>query len=230
MSLVPCSEQRRSLIADVARGMVAIHACGFVWGDCKPDNVLIFPNEDSTGKYIAKLCDFGACLVQASDIDSFLAYSPPWTAPEQSNEAESFGRGTAVRGLRSLQSAEIYSFGLIVWTIATDGHQFDEDFWCDGEATATSSSERVSVTEIEKVKCDKQSPTQLLEIAERSVRQYLRGFSLFKRTYRPRHQVASSTDINFIITLLQGSLQQKPEDRAMGMDKLAHLLTTDIFT
>ncbi|KAK0731951.1 kinase-like domain-containing protein [Lasiosphaeris hirsuta] len=74
-------KQKQELGLDIARGMAHMHNLGMVWGDCKPDNVLLFPDESRVGGLKAKLSDFGACEPQPSASTTFRGMSRPWTAP-----------------------------------------------------------------------------------------------------------------------------------------------------
>ncbi|RYG41757.1 hypothetical protein EON68_02715, partial [archaeon] len=49
----------RFLMAEVVAAMAHIHAKGFVYGDCKPENIVLVEAADGGGH--AKLTDFGAC-------------------------------------------------------------------------------------------------------------------------------------------------------------------------
>ncbi|MCJ1357886.1 MAG: hypothetical protein MMC33_007882 [Icmadophila ericetorum] len=46
-------------IADIADGLSALHTCGVIHGDLKPENVLLFDDPVEKGSLIVKLCDFG---------------------------------------------------------------------------------------------------------------------------------------------------------------------------
>src|SRR5436190_10679554 len=50
---------KRRLILDTAEGLWALHQCSVIHGDMKVDNILIFPHDDETFPFIAKLSDFG---------------------------------------------------------------------------------------------------------------------------------------------------------------------------
>ncbi|KAH6871023.1 hypothetical protein B0T10DRAFT_611342 [Thelonectria olida] len=105
-----------SISADIASGLEALHQCGIVHGDLKPDNILIFERKD--GGFRAKISDFGSSTI-LSDIKSFAAgselatltlpgYSPPWEAPE--------AHGSIPLG--NIQKVDVYGFGLLVCQLA----------------------------------------------------------------------------------------------------------------
>jgi serine/threonine protein kinase len=79
-----------------------------VHGDIKPQNVLIF--KDNDGKPIAKLADFGYSTIAATE-DEFvrLPKSTPWNAPEHHH------RGFK---LSAAKKTDAYSFGMLcLWVL-----------------------------------------------------------------------------------------------------------------
>ncbi|KAF2242361.1 hypothetical protein BU26DRAFT_379379, partial [Trematosphaeria pertusa] len=50
------------LALDVAVGLEAIHGFNIIHGDVKPDNVLVFRQDDPQVPYVGKLSDFGVCV------------------------------------------------------------------------------------------------------------------------------------------------------------------------
>ncbi|OGM43277.1 hypothetical protein ABOM_008652 [Aspergillus bombycis] len=97
---------------DVGEGISALHQCGIIHGDLKPDNVLIFANPEESG-YRAKLADFGSAIT-LPDFRSRIRSSggtPDWQAPEC---VRPLGRSGLIR-------TEIYSFGLILFNTLLPG-------------------------------------------------------------------------------------------------------------
>lgn len=98
------------LCLDICIGLDALHDCtpsGLVHGDLKPQNVLIF---ERGNRLIAKLADFGFSI--DSDVPNVgvrLGGTPGWLAPEVS-------RGDRLNP-QGLFAADIYSCGLVVWSI-----------------------------------------------------------------------------------------------------------------
>ncbi|KAF2489531.1 ankyrin [Lophium mytilinum] len=105
---------------DVAAGLEAIHSLNIVHGDVKPENVLVFRNDDPKVPYVAKLSDFGVCVDMRIDgqkvtPESYLGTSS-WTGSEvgigQWND-ETHGIFTQ----ELLKKFDSYSFGLTLLSI-----------------------------------------------------------------------------------------------------------------
>lgn len=117
-------QQKRELCLDIAQGMAHVHVMGMVWGDCKPNNVLLFPNEHRVGGLGAKLSDFGLCESQPDSGTRFCGISRPWAAPEADpNGVQAAG------GFECLARAEIYSFGMVLWALVMDGRHIDRNLY-----------------------------------------------------------------------------------------------------
>ncbi|EWC47291.1 hypothetical protein DRE_03410 [Drechslerella stenobrocha 248] len=103
-----------NLCWDIGNAIKLMHTCHAVHGDLKPDNVLIF--KDHSGKFSAKVTDFGYSTIFASDNNDAgitLPRSWPWTAPD----VEESTRVT----LDQAKSADIFSYGLICyWLLCYD--------------------------------------------------------------------------------------------------------------
>lgn len=106
------------LALDVAWGLKTLHNHGIVNGDVKAQNVLL--SLDADGELVAKVADF-ACSIKnygRQEAERLPGRSPPWDAPE-------VRRGPIE--LSKLHKTDIYSFGLLVWTLMLDGRcPFDE--------------------------------------------------------------------------------------------------------
>ncbi|KAL6235505.1 hypothetical protein BDW75DRAFT_240085 [Aspergillus navahoensis] len=98
---------------DVARGLQALHSHGFIHGDVKCENVLIFPTWTLQGRnFVAKMTDFGCSMVIDGVGSTRLRGSTlPYDAPEADSVIES----------KDLPYTDIYSFGLMVWRVLVDG-------------------------------------------------------------------------------------------------------------
>ena len=113
-------EEKERLVMDIASGLSSIHEAGFIWGDTKPENVLLFQHESDPMSIKAMISDFGLALDTTSCKEGFRGYSDPWTAPE----------ARSARGFDALKRAEIYSFGMLLWSVMLNGRQFDISVCC----------------------------------------------------------------------------------------------------
>ncbi|KAL6233197.1 hypothetical protein BDW75DRAFT_215712 [Aspergillus navahoensis] len=101
---------RRRLAIDIGEGLDILHRCGIIHGDVKSENILIF--SDSQKEYVAKLSDFGFSVVgEATSAEIYVGGTRPWKAPE--------ARTPVPKHL--LRATDIYSYGLLLWRLATDG-------------------------------------------------------------------------------------------------------------
>lgn len=81
--------------SDVANGLEAIHEAGFVHGDLKPANILVF--RKATG-FVAKLADFG---FSANEKEQAIGGTPGWQPPE----------------VESSLLGDCFSYGLLIWSV-----------------------------------------------------------------------------------------------------------------
>jgi serine/threonine protein kinase len=101
---------------DIACGLTALHEVGIIHGDVKPQNILMFQGPSSSNavkSWVAKLGDFGGAIMDASDndMDVLRTGTQPWNAPEWKAEMRAI----------DMKRTDIYSFGLVIWSIAADG-------------------------------------------------------------------------------------------------------------
>jgi len=176
--------------------MAHMHNLGMVWGDCKPDNVLLFPDESRVGGLKAKLSDFGACEPQSSATTTFHSISHPWTAPKVDPRGP---WGEAVKGFDGLIRAEVYAYGLVLWAIVMDGCN-DRPFWNQPVQSPGSRTPRMTTEEIQRVKWDAASPNRLLNPVVEAVRQHLSGGTSGKTP------IASGADTKIVSSLLKQCL------------------------
>lgn len=121
-------EARASLCRDIAEGLTALHRCGIVHGDVKPDNILVFDAQDNDESRVqfglrTKIGDFGFSVTEHTRETTFtlVGRTWPWNDPEWDRP----------RTWRQLQKTDVYSYGLVSWTILAKeclGRIFDIDF------------------------------------------------------------------------------------------------------
>jgi tetratricopeptide (TPR) repeat protein len=110
------------LAVQMADGLQAAHAAGIVHADFKSGNVLLVPQRGSTG-IRAVITDFGLARIDPSRIsvdetrtlaDVRLAGTLAYMSPEQ------------LRGERITAASDIYSFGVVLFEMATGTLPFDD--------------------------------------------------------------------------------------------------------
>ncbi|CAH0019729.1 unnamed protein product [Clonostachys rhizophaga] len=98
---------RTSLLFDVASGLKALHDHGVLHGDLNPSHILIHPHPQRG--LLAKLIGFGEAQI-ISNLKSAPALlgTAPWRAPEIEEASIS---------LENVLKADIFSLGLVLWSI-----------------------------------------------------------------------------------------------------------------
>lgn len=107
---------RHQLSLDVLEGLICLHKAGFVHGDIKPANVLIFENNDPLVPFVAKLNDFGMCIPMQEDFrESYESYggTDGWRAPE----LEPDHKTNAAFHKELLYKCDVFAFGLLVLSV-----------------------------------------------------------------------------------------------------------------
>jgi serine/threonine protein kinase len=131
-------QDRKALVADITIGLSMVHKAGFVWGDCKPDNVLIYQDSGDPTSFKAKLSDFELSVSGSSQAVRFRAFSEPWTAPEARNAP----------GILASKQAEIYFLGLLMWANYLGRQQFYGKLWESDDDVETDFDGIVSTAQI----------------------------------------------------------------------------------
>ncbi|MCJ1314228.1 hypothetical protein MMC25_007908 [Agyrium rufum] len=109
-------QTKLELCLDVALGIRALHAYGFIHGDLKSENVLLF-HHPKRG-FIAKLSDFAfsALPTYKGEKRRLAGKSFPYNAPETDHDSESTALDFA-----DLSLTDVYSLGMLVWRTMLDG-------------------------------------------------------------------------------------------------------------
>jgi serine/threonine protein kinase len=101
---------KHDLCLGIAQGLSALHQNGIVHGDVKPENILICSHPKET--FIAKLADFGYAIIEAVEASEIsIGGTRTWKAPESSAPVPK----------NLLRKTDVYSFGLLTWSMAIDG-------------------------------------------------------------------------------------------------------------
>ncbi|KAM0552681.1 hypothetical protein ACHAPJ_007778 [Fusarium lateritium] len=104
-------EEKLNIALDTARGLEALHDSGIVHGDIKPSNLLVFKHP--TRKFIVKISDFGFAMpIEGGQL---IGSTEVYRAPEADG---------GLLPSQYLRQQDVYSFGLTLWTILSDGFPF----------------------------------------------------------------------------------------------------------
>jgi len=113
------------LLSDVAEGLRALHFSSVIYGDVKPENILVY--NDHTHGIIAKLCDFGLSIIDPDcgpELQQLPGGTPMYLAPEA---------GTFIPKAL-LKCTDVYSFGIVAWQTLLGGNiPFFSPRFKDGE-------------------------------------------------------------------------------------------------
>jgi serine/threonine protein kinase len=117
------------LISDIVNGLQAVYDEGFVHGDLKPQNILIFKEKRATGdRFVAKLSDFG----YSNDVttqSTAAGGTEYWASPEYIEHGDIEEKFDP-----KAESRDLYSLGLIIWYILTSSLPFGPDHGSDWAA------------------------------------------------------------------------------------------------
>ncbi|RYP90664.1 hypothetical protein DL770_003202 [Monosporascus sp. CRB-9-2] len=102
------TQELTRLASNVASGIGALHSCGLVHGDVKPENILLF-NRD--GVLTAAVGDLGTCGT-SSQVSGVIPGSIRFCAPEYYNRSR-------FSSYVNKPSRDVYNFGLLLWSMLT---------------------------------------------------------------------------------------------------------------
>lgn len=106
------TSRKEEFVGQVASALQALHPCGVVHGDLKCDNILVISR--GRGRFVAKLCDFGASIfIGNNHVRASARGTWPFEAPEASSGA--------LLDRNHLISTDCFSFGMLVWQLFIDG-------------------------------------------------------------------------------------------------------------
>jgi serine/threonine protein kinase len=102
------------LCLGIARGVACLHEAGVAHCDIKPENILVFRQDDPECPFIPKIIDFNIAVLfqDVPDDDApLLAGTSPWNSPEQMTR-RSINKG-------DMPKVDVYSLGLLILNILT---------------------------------------------------------------------------------------------------------------
>jgi serine/threonine protein kinase len=124
-------DERRELALDIASALKVLHDCKIVHGDVKPQNVLIYDNNDYEGMdiirpQVARLADFGGSIAEQDFAflpDVTYLGTPQYLAPDIAGRFK-HNNLDALSSFDIYKKADCYSFGLLVWEVMRNGQSY----------------------------------------------------------------------------------------------------------
>ena len=95
-----------------------------MWGDAKPDNLLVFVDERRAVGLVAKLSDFSICETKFTLQMQFRSFTWPWAASGVGLKTRLDLAPLSTTGFEEMVRAEVYAFGMLIWMIAMDICEF----------------------------------------------------------------------------------------------------------
>jgi serine/threonine protein kinase len=106
------SALKKDVCLGIARGLDALHNHGIIHGDVKPDNIIMCSHKENI--IVPKLADFGFAIIKATEMPTrkvMIGGTRTWRAPESFLPIPT----------PKLMLTDVYSFGLVAWSVAIDG-------------------------------------------------------------------------------------------------------------
>lgn len=108
---------KHHLCLDMSAGLDALHQYGIIHADFKPQNVLIFQEPNDRVPFIAKLSDFGFSTIDVKENSNNAISITGWTEGWQAPEIDHYRDTRTPITTENYRKADIYSFGLVVWSV-----------------------------------------------------------------------------------------------------------------
>jgi Protein kinase domain len=117
-------DQKMKIASDIAEGLRYLHSLDIVHNDVKPANVRMFADDKANFGLVARICDFGASVLEARDGKKKRPGHKYWAAPETYYDIREPVDVTKQR--------DIYSLGMLMFHLALEIQQVT----CDDRALA----------------------------------------------------------------------------------------------
>lgn len=105
----------RKLALNTLQSIAALHECGYVHGDIKPGNLLLFPNNR------VKITDFATINPPSNHtIHGTIKYSSPELLPYQEIDASGLFKYVQTPSYLDRRADDVWRTGLTVWCMLTD--------------------------------------------------------------------------------------------------------------
>ena len=194
-------------IADIADGLSALHMCGVIHGDLKPQNILLFDDPETDGGLTAKVADFGFSNIEFLK-ESIRGETERWKAPERILGCPD----TITTAMQELDSpgcaSDVYSFGLIAIYVALDGV----------DSLATQGVENGNKAEIEEGIRELKFTDQAKTKTEKRLNTY------FENLDWPQSDAAKGLRVRYA-SLIHSTLQSMPTKRVNSLGGMRVRLT-----
>lgn len=145
---------KHHLCLDMCTGLDALHGHGIVHADFKPQNVLIFQEQNDQVPFIAKLADFGFATLDVKENNNNAVYITGWTEGWQAPEINYYRNLKKPITTEGYRKADIYSCGLVICSV----------FCCSGKPPFVTIDSNASTSAISMFGAIKEIPNSLRQI------------------------------------------------------------------